>query len=153
MLHCHITCYVIAGRCDVTLLCNMLYNALLLLPARLAGNCAAVARRGGCQFAGIRLLHPPLHLLLCSTRQPFSLLHALGGPKQAGQTPDCCVRLRARVWLRRCYRHDSRFAFASDAALSYGSCGPGGALQQALIRNLVGRLLHKQGKLASISEL
>ena len=104
----------------------MLYNALLLLPARLAGNCAAVARRGGCQFAGIRLLHPPLHLLLCSTRQPFGLLQALGARgarlAQSAEWP-IARRNAARVqrWRKAC-RHDSIFAFASKAELSRGLC-------------------------------
>ena len=67
----------------------MLYNnphANLLLPdwPALAASSAAAARSGGCQFAGITLLHPPLHLLLCATRQSFSQLHALGGPKRGG---------------------------------------------------------------------
>ena len=87
--------YVKAGRCDVTLLCNMLYNnpyAQQLQPAgqASAADSAAAARRGGCQFLGIRLLHDlhlPLHLLLCSwhcaTRQPFGLLHALSCPRRA----------------------------------------------------------------------
>ena len=66
----------------------MLYNiprAQLLLPAgpALANDGAVAARPGGCQFAGIRLLHLQLHLLLCATRQPWRVLHALGGPRRA----------------------------------------------------------------------
>ena len=79
---------VTAGRCGVTLLCNMLYkkpHAQLLLPAgpAPATGRAVAARSWGCQFAGIRLLHPQLHLLLCATRQSWRVLHALGGPRRA----------------------------------------------------------------------
>ena len=71
------------------MLCNMLYSnnprAQLLLPAgpAQANEGAVAARPGGCQFAGISLLHLQLHLLLCSTRQPWRVLHALGGPSGA----------------------------------------------------------------------
>ena len=66
----------------------MLYNnsnTQLLLPAGpvQAADSTATVRHRGCQFAGIRLLHLQLHLLLCSTRQQFNLLHALGGPRHA----------------------------------------------------------------------
>ena len=79
---------VTAGRCGVTLLCNMLYknpHAQLLLPAgpAPAKGSTVAARSGGCQFAGIRFLHLQLHLLVCSTRQPWRVLHALGGPRRA----------------------------------------------------------------------
>ena len=67
----------------------MLYNnphAQLLLPswpAQAADSDSAVAaRRGEYQFAGVWFLHLLLHLLLCSTRQPFSLLHAPGCPRR-----------------------------------------------------------------------
>ena len=98
MYCCYTTCYVIAGRCDVTLLCKMLYNnpqAQLLLPAwpAPASNSAAAARRGGCQCAG-RLLHMLLHLLFCSTRQPFSLLRKLGSLRRtAGSAEWPIIRL------------------------------------------------------------
>ena len=100
--------YVTAGRCDVTLLCNMLYNnpyAQQLQPAgqASAADSAAAARRGGCQFLGIRLLHDlhlPLHLLLCSwhcaTRQPFGLLHALSCPRRAAGSPRLYCLVAAR---------------------------------------------------------
>ena len=102
MKRCYITCYVTAGRCDITLLCNimMLYNnphAQLLLPAgpAPAADSAVAARSGRCQIAGIRLLHLQMHLLFCATRQPFSLLHALGGPRRAAgsaESPGCRPR-------------------------------------------------------------
>ena len=58
-------------------------HAQLLLPAEPVPAADGAARSGGCQFAEIRLLHLQLHLLLCATHQPFSLLHALGGPRRA----------------------------------------------------------------------
>ena len=105
-----VTCYVTAGRCDVTLLCSMQYSnphAQLPLPSwpaptTVSGRSATAAHHGGCQFAGIGLLHQQLHLLLCATRQPFSLLHALGCPKRCGANrpvaavlPACCCGGRA----------------------------------------------------------
>ena len=128
--------YITARWCDVTLQCNIIYNnpdAQLLLPSwpAAAAGSAAAARRGGCQFAGIGLLHPPLHFKLlwqcCATRQPFSLLHAVD--MRVGANRPAAIRV-IRQW-RGC-RRDSRFAFASEAAWSRGSRGSGGAAQPAL---------------------
>ena len=111
----------------------MLYNnhhAQLLLPSGPvpATDSAVTARSEGSQFVGIRLLHLQLHLLLCATRQLFSLLPALGGPRRAEGSAEWPIA-RLQQWWRKGCRDDSRFAFASQAALSRGS---GGAAKTAL---------------------
>ena len=70
------------------MLCNN-PHAQVLLPAgpAPAADSTAAAHRGGCQFAGIRLLHL-LHLLLCATYQPCSLLHAPGGPRRSAASAE-----------------------------------------------------------------
>ena len=119
-------------------LCNILYNyphAQLLLPSgpAKAADSAVAARRGGCQFAGIGFLHLPLHLPLCATRQQFSLLHILGGHRRAAGSAEWPIAqllpgsARVQLWRKGC-KHDSRFTFASEAALS---CGSGGTAQNA----------------------
>ena len=156
-------CDVTAGMCDVTLLCNMLHNnphAQLLLSAgcrQPAADSTATARHGGCQFAGIRLLHLPLDLLLCATRQPFSLLHALGGATQRqargglSRVANHPAVARVQRWRKGCMAADShshpKLSFLVAAAALRRRRSAGSDV------NLVGRRLHKQGKLVSISEL
>ena len=141
----------------------MLYNiprAQLLLPAgpALANDGAVAARPGGCQFAGIRLLHLQLHLLLCATRQPWlvPVLHA-GGPRHAASSaespiarllPACSAGLggRAAGTTADLHSHPSLHCLVAAAALRrQRSAGSD--------KNLVGRRVHEEGKLASISEL
>ena len=78
-------------------------------------------------------LHLQLHLLLCATRQPFSLLRALDCPKGRGGLRRVANRpaaARMQRWRKGCW-HDRRFAFAFEATLSHGS---GGAAQTELGR-------------------
>ena len=67
----------------------------MLLPSwqALAVDSSAAACRGGCQFARIRLSHLLLHLLLCTMRQPFSLLHALGCPRRTAGSAEWLIAL------------------------------------------------------------
>ena len=143
----------------------MLYNnprVQLLLPAgpAQAKEGAVAARSGGCQFAGIRLLHLQLHLLLCATRQPWRALHALGGPRRAAgsaewpiaRLPPACrsaaleeglqARQQIRIRIRGC---TVSWPVATAALRIQRSAGSE--------KNLLGSRLHKQRKLASISEL
>ena len=117
----------------------MLYNKLhaqLPLPAgpAPAADSAAAARSGGCQFAGIGLLHLELHLLFCVTRQPYSLLHALGGPRRAAGSAEWSIaRLppaRSSGGRAACMIADSH----SHPRLRclVGSRGRGGAAQTAI---------------------
>ena len=122
-------------------------HAQLLLPAEPVPAADGAARSGGSQFAEIRLLHLQLHLLLCATHQPFSLLHALapGRPQARGglsRVANRSAASRVQSWRNGC-RYDSRFAFASWAALSRGRGGAARRRSAGSDKNLVERRLHK----------
>ena len=114
------------------MLCNMLYSnnprAQLLLPAgpAQANEGAVAASPEGCQFAGISLLHLQLPLLLCSTRQPWRVLHALGGPSGAAGSavwpiarlpPACSAGGRAEGTTADLHSHARLHCLVAAAAL------------------------------------
>ena len=104
MYSCQITCYVTAGKCDVTLIWNMLQN--ILTPS--------------CYLPGRRVAAPRLRAVVAvrqiiTSSAAFAVVrHAPAvrpAPRvtrpQAGRANRPAA---ARVRRRRCCRHDSRFA-------------------------------------------
>ena len=136
-------------------ICIRIIDCTVSWQRRRCADSAVASRYQGCQFAGIWLLCLQLHLLLCSTRKPWRVLHAMGSPRRAAGsaewpiaqlTPACSGGGRAAGTKADSYSHPTlRCLMAAAALRRQRSAGSD--------KNLVGRRLHKQGKLASISEL
>ena len=155
-----------AGRCSGAAHCG----SQLLLPAGLAGSSQRVAAprpravvafslQGSDYYKIYILPSSSLHLLLCSTRQPFTRWAAAGRfapPKRVGQAGGANCPAAARVLRQRYCRHDNRFTFALKLCCLVGVVASVAlhSRRSAGSDKILGwKTPAQQGKLASISEL